>query len=96
MNSDDVAALHDMPLHAMVGRLVRSNIESGRLPPGTPLTEYGLALELSLSRVPVGRALQRLAEDAAFRELGLRAEAAASILECDRAVNAELDRYLSP
>jgi hypothetical protein len=40
--------------------------------------------------------LQRLAEDAAFRELGLRAEAAASILECDRALNAELDRYLSP
>jgi len=40
--------------------------------------------------------LQRLAEDAAFRELGLCAEAAASILECDRAVNAELDRYLSP
>jgi putative nucleotidyltransferase with HDIG domain len=40
--------------------------------------------------------LQRLAEDAAFRELDLRAEAAASILECDRAVNAELDRYLSP
>ena len=40
--------------------------------------------------------LQRLAEDAAFRELGLRAEAAASILECDSAVNAELDRYLSP
>jgi putative nucleotidyltransferase with HDIG domain len=40
--------------------------------------------------------LQRLAEDAAFRELGLRDEAAASILECDRAVNAELDRYLSP
>jgi putative nucleotidyltransferase with HDIG domain len=40
--------------------------------------------------------LQRLAEDAAFRELGLRAEAAAAILACDRAVNAELDRYLSP
>jgi len=40
--------------------------------------------------------LQRLTEDAAFCELGLRAEAAASILECDRAVNAELDRYLSP
>jgi hypothetical protein len=40
--------------------------------------------------------LQRLAEDAAFRELSLRAEAAAAILECDRAVNAELDRYLSP
>jgi putative nucleotidyltransferase with HDIG domain len=40
--------------------------------------------------------LQRLAEDTAFRELGLRAEAAASLLECDRAVNAELDRYLSP
>ena len=53
MNSDDVAALHDMPLYATVGRLVRSNIESGRLPPGTPLTEYGLAQELSLSRVPV-------------------------------------------
>jgi putative nucleotidyltransferase with HDIG domain len=40
--------------------------------------------------------LQRLAEDPAFRELGLRGEAAAAILDCDRAVNAELDRYLSP
>ena len=40
--------------------------------------------------------LPRLAEDATFRELGLETEAAASILECDRAVNAELDRYLSP
>jgi hypothetical protein len=40
--------------------------------------------------------LKRLGEDPAFRELGLRAEVAASVLECDRAVNAELDRYLSP
>jgi putative nucleotidyltransferase with HDIG domain len=40
--------------------------------------------------------LQRLAGDAAFRELGLRGDAAASVLACDRAVNAELDRYLSP
>jgi putative nucleotidyltransferase with HDIG domain len=40
--------------------------------------------------------LQRLAEDSAFRELGLRGDAAAAVLECDRAVNAELDRYLSP
>jgi putative nucleotidyltransferase with HDIG domain len=40
--------------------------------------------------------LARLAEDATFRELGLKTEAAASILDCDRAVNAELDRYLSP
>jgi putative nucleotidyltransferase with HDIG domain len=40
--------------------------------------------------------LGRLAEDAAFRQLGLRADAAAQILACDRAVNAELDRYLSP
>ena len=40
--------------------------------------------------------LQRLAEDAAFRELGLCAEAAASILDCNAAINAELDRYLAP
>jgi DNA-binding GntR family transcriptional regulator len=63
MNSDDVASLDELPLHATVYRLVRGNIESGRLPPGTPLTEYGLAQELSLSRMPVGRALQRLEED---------------------------------
>jgi putative nucleotidyltransferase with HDIG domain len=40
--------------------------------------------------------LQRLADDAAFRELGMRAEAAAQILDCNRAINAELDRYLAP
>jgi putative nucleotidyltransferase with HDIG domain len=40
--------------------------------------------------------LQRLADDAAFRELGLRTEAAAQILDCNRAINAELDRYLAP
>ena len=40
--------------------------------------------------------LQRLADDAAFRELGLHAEAAARILDCNRAINAELDRYLAP
>jgi putative nucleotidyltransferase with HDIG domain len=40
--------------------------------------------------------LQRLADDAAFRELGLGAEAAAQILDCNRAINAELDRYLAP
>ena len=72
MNSGDVAALHDMPLHAMVGRLLRDNIESGRLPPGTPLTEYGLAQELSLSRVPVGRALLRLEEEGLLARDGAR------------------------
>ena len=40
--------------------------------------------------------LQRLADDAAFRELGLRAETAAQILDCNRDINAELDRYLAP
>jgi putative nucleotidyltransferase with HDIG domain len=40
--------------------------------------------------------LQRLADDPAFRELGLHAETAAQILDCNRAINAELDRYLSP
>ena len=40
--------------------------------------------------------LQRLAEDAAFRELGFAPRRRRQILECDRAVNAELDRYLSP
>lgn len=40
--------------------------------------------------------LQRLADDAAFRQLGLRAEAAAQILDCNAAINAELDRYLAP
>ena len=48
------------------------NIESGRLPPGTPLTEYGLAQELSLSRVPVGRALLRLEEEGLLARDGAR------------------------
>jgi len=72
MNSDDGAPLEELPLHATVYRLVRSNIESGRLPPGTALTEYGLAQELSLSRMPVGRALQRLEQDGLLVRDGAR------------------------
>jgi len=41
-------------------------------------------------------ALRKLTEDPAFRGLGLRAETAAPILDCDESINAELNRYLSP
>jgi len=60
MNSTDLVRDDDSPLHATVYRLVFDNIKSGRLPPGTLLTEHGLANQLALSRDPVGRALQRL------------------------------------
>jgi DNA-binding GntR family transcriptional regulator len=59
-------------LHGTVYRLVRNNIKSGRLPPGTPLTEYGLSQELSLSRMPVARALQRLEEEGLLGRDGAR------------------------
>jgi len=72
MHSNDTAQLQDAPLHTTVYVLVRSNIASGRLCPGTPLTEYGLAQELSLSRVPVGRALQRLSDDGLLVRDGAR------------------------
>ena len=42
-------------------RLLRHNIVSGRLPPGTVLNEHGLSQELSVSRAPTGRALDQLA-----------------------------------
>lgn len=38
----------------------------------------------------------RLLEDAAFRALGLSCAHLAAILDSDRAINAELDRYLAP
>jgi len=60
MSSPDVLSLGAQPLHATVYRVVRGNIESGNLPPGTPISEYRLAQELALSREPVGRALQQL------------------------------------
>ena len=72
MSSDELAHLEEPPLYATVYRLVRRNIESGRLPPGTSLTEYWLAKELSLSRVPVGRALQRLEGDGLLVRDGAR------------------------
>lgn len=40
--------------------LLRSAILEGRLPPGTPLSRRGLALELGMSAVPIGDALARL------------------------------------
>ena len=39
---------------------LREQILSGRLPPGTPLSEYQLAKALSVSRTPVREALSRL------------------------------------
>jgi biotin operon repressor len=72
MNSNDFVAIEQPPLHATVYRLVRTNIESGRLPPGTSLTEHWLAQELSLSRMPVGRALQRLERDGLLVRDGAR------------------------
>jgi DNA-binding GntR family transcriptional regulator len=72
MNSNDFVAIEEPPLHAAVYRLVRTNIESGRLPPGTSLTEHWLSQELSLSRMPVGRALQRLERDGLLVRDGAR------------------------
>lgn len=63
---DDPEAIEELPLHSTVYRLVRDNIESGRLPAGTLLTENGLATQLSLSRDPIGRALQRLEAEGAI------------------------------
>ena len=72
MNSNDFVAIEEPPLHTTVYSLVRTNIESGRLPPGTSLTEHWLAHELSLSRMPVGRALQRLERDGLLVRDGAR------------------------
>jgi DNA-binding GntR family transcriptional regulator len=72
MSSNEVSSLDDRPLHATVYHLVHSNIRSSRLPPGTSLTEYSLAQELSLSRVPVGRALRRLEADGLLVRDGAR------------------------
>jgi DNA-binding GntR family transcriptional regulator len=47
-------------LRAIVYRVLRGNIDSGVLPPGTLLTESGLANKLLLSREPVRWSLQQL------------------------------------
>lgn len=60
MNSSDLALSEESSIHLTVYRLVRDNIQSGRLPQGTVFTEYRLANQLALSREPVGRALRRL------------------------------------
>jgi DNA-binding GntR family transcriptional regulator len=60
MSSSDLALDEEPSLHLTVYRLVRDNIESGRLAPGTVLTEYRLSNQFALSREPVGRALRRL------------------------------------
>jgi DNA-binding GntR family transcriptional regulator len=44
-------------------RLLRHNIVSGRLPPGTVLNEHSLSQDLSVSRAPTGRALDQLASE---------------------------------
>jgi DNA-binding GntR family transcriptional regulator len=63
MSSDDISDLEEQPLHSTVYRLVKQNIASGTLAAGTAITEYRVAQELSVSREPVGRALQRLEDE---------------------------------
>ena len=63
MSSAEADADGEHSLAAALYQAVRDNIESGRLPAGTPLNTHRLARQLSVSRAPVGRALQRLETD---------------------------------
>ena len=60
---DDSRRSDEMALHSTVYDIVRGNIKSGRLRPGTFLNEYRLSRQLSVSRAPIARALQRLEAD---------------------------------
>ncbi|MDP3668788.1 MAG: GntR family transcriptional regulator [Telluria sp.] len=48
-------------LAASIRDLLQADIESGILPPGTPLDERSLAAQFSVSRTPVREAMQQLA-----------------------------------
>jgi DNA-binding GntR family transcriptional regulator len=63
MKLNDARRSDEMSLHSTVYDIVRGNIESGRLQPGTFLNEHRLARQLSVSRAPIARALQRLEAD---------------------------------
>ena len=60
---DDSRRSDDVALDSAVYDIVRGNIESGRLQPGTFLNEHRLSRQLSVSRAPIARALQRLEAD---------------------------------
>jgi len=60
---DDSRRSDEMALHSTVYDIVRGNIETGRLRPGTLLNEHRLSRQLSVSRAPIARALQRLEAD---------------------------------
>jgi len=60
VNATSIELADDLPLHTTVYRLLRENIASGHLAPGTPLIESRIAQELGLSRQPVSRALAQL------------------------------------
>src|SRR5579872_1596810 len=62
MNSPE-ADVDDLSLSTVLYQTVRANIESGRLPAGALLNEHRLAQQLTVSRAPVSRALQKLAAD---------------------------------
>ena len=47
----------------VVHRQLRAEIESGALPPGTPLTELALVERMGASRTPIREALRRLAAE---------------------------------
>jgi DNA-binding GntR family transcriptional regulator len=63
MNSNEAGFDSEPSLSSVVYQAVRANIESGRLPAGTLLYEHRLARQLTVSRAPIGRALQKLAAD---------------------------------
>jgi DNA-binding GntR family transcriptional regulator len=63
MSSAEAELDDDLSLSTVLYQSVRANIESGRLPAGMIVNEHRLARQLSVSRAPINRALQRLAAD---------------------------------
>ncbi len=59
----DIQPIEQMPLRLIIAEMLRRNIISGKLRPGTVLVETALAEQMNVSRAPIREAIQILEND---------------------------------
>ncbi len=81
MSSNEPASSPGQAVHSEIANVIRDNVASGHLSPGTILSESALAEQFSVSRMPVARALRNLAAEGLIERVtgrGFRVQGAPS------------------
>lgn len=63
ISAPEITPIEQLPLRMIIAEMLRKNIKTGKLRPGTVLVETALAEQMNVSRAPIREAIQILEND---------------------------------